>query len=134
MRSGNDSVTPNRPPAWLHRFQMLGTTVTVLLVGGMMIWHEALDHGLWLGATIGTAAVVYTTGLVLAGLKSDPDRVAWWPFALAGLAAGAAAELVNAQFVVTRELFLAAVTGVVIGTAHWTALWIWIRLNQRRPA
>ena len=71
----------------------------------------------------------------MAGLRSDPNRIAWWPFrAWPGPGQAPQAELVNAQFVVTRELFLAAVTGVVIGTAHWTALWIWIRLNERRPA
>jgi hypothetical protein len=33
---------------------------------------------------------------------------------------------------VTRELFLAAITGIVIGTAHWIALRIWIGLGERR--
>ena len=124
----------SRRPGWLTRIEMLGTTLTVLLVGGLMIWYEAVEHGAWLEATIAAAAVPYVAGVAVAGLRSDPTRISWWPFALAGAGAGATAELVNAQFVVTRELFLAAVTGVVIGTAHWTALWIWIRLNERRPA
>ena len=124
----------SRRPDWLTRIEMLGTTLTVLLVGGMMIWHEAIQHGAWLAVTIGSAGVLYVAGVAVAGLRSDPNRISWWPFALAGAGAGATAELVNAQFVVTRELLLAAVTGVVIGTAQWSALWIWIRLNQRGPA
>ncbi|HEX7337567.1 MAG TPA: hypothetical protein VF252_10205 [Gemmatimonadales bacterium] len=124
----------SRRPDWLIRIETLGTTLTVLLVGGMMIWYEAIEHGAWLAVTISSAAILYVAGIVLAGLRSDPQRIAWWPFVLSGSVAGAVAELINAQFVVTRELFLAAVTGVVIGTAHWTALWIWIRLNERRPA
>jgi hypothetical protein len=127
-------VPRSQPPGWLTRIEMLGTTITVLLVGGMMIWYEALEQGPRLAVTIGSAAVLYVAGLAIAGLRSDPHRISWWPFALAGVAAGAAAELINAQFMVTRELLLAAVTGVVIGTAHWTALWIWIRLDARRPA
>jgi hypothetical protein len=114
--------------------EMLGTTITVLLVGGMMMWYEAIQHGARLVVTIGSAAILYVGGMAVAGRRSDPRRISWWPFALAGAGAGAAAELVNAQFMITRELLLAAVTGGVVGTAHWTALWIWIRLNDRRPA
>lgn len=123
-----------RPPAWLTSLEMLGTTLTVLLVGSMMIWYEAVERDARLVATIGSGVILYVVVLVLAGLRSDPSRTAWWPFALAGAGAGAMAELINARFVVTRELFLATVTGVVIGTAHWAALRIWIRLNERRPA
>jgi hypothetical protein len=113
---------------------MLGTTLTVLMIGSMMIWYEAIAREARLATTIGSAVVIYVVGLAGFGLRSDPDRIAWWPFALAGLGAGAAAELVNAEFVVTRELLLAGVTGVVIGTAQWTALRVWIRLTERRPA
>jgi hypothetical protein len=35
---------------------------------------------------------------------------------------------------VTRELFIAAAAGLVIGTAHWAALCVWIRLVRRREA
>ena len=46
---------------------------------------------------------------------------------------GAAAELINARFLVTVELLVAVVTGLVIGTAHWAALRAWIGLGERRP-
>jgi hypothetical protein len=29
-------------------------------------------------------------------------------------------------------MFVAAATGVAIGTAHWAALRVWIRLTERR--
>lgn len=117
-------------PRWLSRIELLGTTIVVLLIGSMMIWYEALERGLLLVLTVGSAVLLYVVGLVLAGRKSDPTRIAWWPFALAGVVAGAVAELINAQFLVTWELFLAGVTGVVIGTAHWTALRVWIHLAE----
>lgn len=123
-----------QPPMWLSRIEMLGTTLTVLMVGSMMIWYEAIAREAHLAVTMGSGVILYVVGLGVFGLRSDPSRIAWWPFALAGLGAGAAAELVNAEFVVTRELFLAGVTGVVIGTAQWAALRVWIRLTDRRPA
>lgn len=123
-----------QPPIWLSRIEMLGTTLTVLMIGSMMIWYEAIAREAHLAVTIGSGVILYVVGLGVFGLRSDPNRIAWWPFALAGLGAGAAAELVNAEFVVTRELFLACVTGVVIGTAQWTALRLWIHLTERRPA
>ena len=43
------------------------------------------------------------------------------------MVAGAVAELSNARFLITVELLAAVVTGLVIGTAHWLALRIWIR-------
>lgn len=113
---------------------MLGTTAVVLLVGSMMLWHEALVRGRWLVIMIGSALLLYSLLLVLLGRRSDPSRVAWWPFAAAGVVTGAVAELINAKFLVTRELFVAAATGLVIGTAHWAALRIWIRLTARHPA
>lgn len=108
---------------------MLGTTLTVLMVGSMMIWYEAAEREGRLVATIAIAVGLYLLGLLLGGLRSDPARIAWWPFAVAGLAAGAAGELINAAFLVTPELLLAGVTGVVIGTAHWTALRVWLHLT-----
>ena len=53
-------------------------------------------------------------------------------FAAAGVVTGAAAELINARFLVTIELFAAVVTGLVIGTAHWAALRVWVGLGERR--
>ena len=113
---------------------MLGTTVVVLMVGSMMLWHEAIERGRWLVITIGSALLLYSTMVVVLGGRSDPSRVAWWPFAAAGAVTGAVAELINARFLVTEELFVAAVTGLVIGTAQWAALRIWIRLRARHPA
>ena len=119
-------------PDWLTRIETLGTTIVVLMVGSMMIWYEAAEHERRLVLTIGSAVVLYVLALVVLGRRSEPSRIAWWPFAFAGLVTGAIAELINARFLVTRELFLAAATGVVIGTAHWAALRVWIRLTERR--
>ncbi len=119
-------------PDWLSRTEMLGTTIVVLMVGSMMIWYEAAERERRLALTIGSAVLLYVVALVVFGRRSEPSRIAWWPFAFAGLATGAVAELINARFLVTRELFAAAATGMVIGTAHWAALRAWIRLTQRR--
>jgi hypothetical protein len=43
---------------------------------------------------------------------------------------GGVAELINAKFLVTVELLVAVVTGIVIGTAHWAALRVWIGLTK----
>ena len=118
-------------PSWLSRIETVGTTVIVLMVGGMMIWYEAVERAPRLAGTIGIAVLLYVAVLVLAGRRSAPGRIPWWPFAAAGLVTGAVAELINARFLVTRELFLAAVTGLVIGTAQWAALRVWIRLGER---
>jgi hypothetical protein len=119
-------------PDWLSRIETLGTTAVVLMVGSMMIWYEAVEREGRLVLTIGSAVFLYVVALVVFGRRSEPSRIAWWPFALAGLATGAVSELINAKFLVTHELFVAAITGVVIGTAHWAALRVWIRLTKRR--
>jgi hypothetical protein len=119
-------------PGWLSRIETLGTTTVVLMVGSMMIWHEAIMRDRWLAFTIVSAVLFYVAALLLCGWRSAPARIAWWPFASAGLATGAVAELINARFLVTREMLVAAATGVVIGTAHWAALRVWIRLTERR--
>jgi hypothetical protein len=118
-------------PHWVSRIETLGTTAVVLMVGSMMLWYEAVERGRRLVFTIGSAVVFYVVALVLLGLRSAPAQIAWWPFAVAGLATGAVAELINARFLVTRELFVAAATGLVIGTAHWAALRVWVRLTER---
>jgi hypothetical protein len=130
------SPSPNlagrdRGPAWLARIEMLGTTLVVLLIGIMMLWSEAAVRGRRLAITIASAVLLYVIGLVVFGRRSDPNRIAWLPFAVAGFAAGAVAELIHAQFMVTRELLSAGLTGVVIGTAHWVALRAWIHLGGR---
>jgi hypothetical protein len=130
----HDSRERGAHPPWLTRIETLGTTIVVLMIGSMMIWHEAIVRERRLTITIFSAILLYAAMLVLGGRRSDPSRIAWWPFALAGLATGAVAELINAKFLVTRELFLAAITGIVIGTAHWGALRIWIGLTERRSA
>jgi len=119
-------------PDWLSRIETLGTTIVVLMVGSMMIWYEAAERERRLAFTIGSAVLLYVVALVVFGRRSEPSRIAWWPFAFAGLTTGAIAELINAKFLVTRESFVAAATGVVIGTAHWAALRVWIRLSARR--
>lgn len=127
-------MTRRSRPVWLSRIETLGTTLIVLLVGGMMIWYEALERETRLAVTIGSAVLFYPLALVFFGRRSNPAHIAWWPFALAGVAAGAVAELINAQFMVTRELLVASATGVVIGTAQWIALCVWIGLTGRRTA
>jgi hypothetical protein len=109
---------------------MLGTTVVVLLIGSMMIWYEAVVRGPRLALTNASAALVYVVCLVVFGRRSEPNGIAWWPFIVAGFAAGAVAELINAQFMVTEELLMAGLTGVVIATAQWTALRVWIRARR----
>src|SRR2546423_6435736 len=111
-----------RGPAWLSRIETLGTTLVVLLIGSMMLWSEALMGGRRLTITIASAALVYIVSLMMWGRRSDPNGIAWWPFVVAGFAAGAVGELINAQFLVTRELLTAGLTGVAIGSAQWTAL------------
>lgn len=124
-------MTAPDQPAWLSRIEMLGTTIVVLMVGGMVLWSKAGERQPWLALVIGSALLIYTAGLVTLARRSDPAVVAWWPFALAGLVAGAVAELINAHLMVTRECAAAAVTGMVIGTAHWVALRAWLRLAGR---
>ena len=120
-------------PGWLTRIETLGTTLVVLMVGGMMIWFEAVERGGRLALTLGCAVILYAGVLGLCGRRSAPERIAWWPFAAAGSVTGAVAELINARFMVTVELLVAVVTGVVIGTAHWAALRVWIGLTQPPP-
>ena len=117
-------------PGWLTRLETLGTTAVVLMVGGMMIWYEALERGSRLALTIGSAVVLYVAVLVVCGRRSDPAGIAWWPFAAAGVVTGGVTELINAKFLITIELLAAVVTGLVIGTAHWAALRLWIRLGR----
>jgi len=128
MREGRTTA-----PDWLTRIETLGTTIVVLLVGGMMIWYEAVERERGLVVTIGIAVLLYAVALAGFGWRSAVSHIAWWPFAAAGLLSGAVSELINASFLVTRELFVAAVTGVVIGTAHWVALRVWIALTGPRP-
>jgi hypothetical protein len=97
-----------------------------------MLWYEGAERERRLALTIASAVILYAGALMVFGSRSTPSRIAWWPFAAAGLVTGAAAELINAKFLVTRELFVAGATGLVIGTAHWAALRVWIRLVQRR--
>ena len=118
-------------PGWLTRIETLGTTVVVLMMSAMMIWYEAVARGRRLVVTIVCAVILYVAVLVVSGRRSSPARISWWPFAAAGLVTGGVAELINARFLVTVELLAALVTGLVIGTAHWLALRIWIGLGQR---
>jgi hypothetical protein len=99
----------------------------------MMLWFEAVERERRLAVTIGSAVVVYVAVLVLSGRRSEPGGIPWWPFAAAGVVTGGVAELINARFLVTIELLAAVVTGLVIGTAHWVALRVWIGLGEGRP-
>jgi hypothetical protein len=116
-------------PAWLTSVEMLGTTAVVLMIGGMVLWYTAAVREPRLVLTIGSGLFIYVVCLVAFGRRSAP-HIAMWPFALAGLCAGVIAELVNAQFLMTRESAAAGLTGVVIGTAQWAALRTWLRLTR----
>jgi len=118
-------------PGWLTRIETLGTTIVVLMVGGMMVWYEAVQRERRLIVTIGAALLLYSAALAGFGWRSAASHIAWWPFVAAGFLSGAVSELINASFLVTRELFVAGVTGVVIGTAHWIALRVWIGLTEK---
>ena len=132
-RSGADAARPNGP-WWLSRIETLGSTVVVLMVGGMMIWAKAPARGPSLALVIGSGAVVYVLVLVALGRRSASPAVPWAPFAAAGVAGGAVAELINAQMVLTQEFAAACVTGAVIGTAQWAALRTWLGLIRRGKA
>lgn len=127
-----DLAARPRAPRWLSQIETLSTTIIVVMVGGMMLWYEAIERERRLTLVIGSAALLYVVGLVEFGRRSDPATIAWWPFGLAGLVAGSVAELINAQFLITWELTVAGLTGVVIGTAQWAALRLWLRLTENR--
>jgi hypothetical protein len=118
-------------PGWLMRIETLGTTLVVLMIGAMMVWYEAVQRERRLVVTIACAVVLYVAVLVMTARRSG-GGIPWWPFAAAGVVTGAAAELINARFLVTLELLTAVVTGLVIGTAHWAAVRVWIGLGARR--
>ena len=71
--------------------------------------------------TLGTTAVVLMVGSMMVWYESVErgGRLA--------LVIGSAVSLYVAALV-------AAVTGLVIGTAHWAALRVWLGLTQRREA
>jgi hypothetical protein len=120
-------------PGWLTRIETIGTTTVVLMIGAMMIWFEAVERNRRLVVTIGCGVLAYVAVLMLFGRRAEPGGIPWWPFAAAGVVTGATAELINARFLVTIELLAAVVTGLVIGTAHWIALRVWVGLGARRP-
>ena len=99
-----------------------------------MLWSQSLVRGQRLTITIASAGLVYVVCLVIFGRRSDPRDIAWWPFVVAGCTAGAVGELINAKFLITRELLSAGLTGIAIGTAQWLALRVWIRLTRSRAA
>jgi hypothetical protein len=119
-------------PGWLMRIETLGTTLVVLMIGAMMVWYEAVQRERRLVVTIACAVVLYVAVLVMTARRSGSGGIPWWPFAAAGMVTGAAAELINARFLVTLELLTAVMTGLVIGTAHWAAVRVWIGLGVRR--
>ena len=116
-------------PRWLSRIETLGSTLIVLMVGGMVLWFKAAARDPRVALAIGSGILVYVLGLVGLGRRSTAAAIAWWPFAGAGLAAGAVAELINAKMLLTREFAVASLIGIVVGTAQWAALRIWLRLT-----
>ena len=123
-----------RASGWLGSIQMLGTTIVVLMIGGMVLWLKAESRDLRLAFTIASAVVIYAGGVAVLGRRSRGARIPIRPFAIAGLCAGAIAELVNAQFLLTRECAAAGLTGAVIGLAHWAALRSWLHLSPAEGA
>lgn len=128
------SVERRRSPRWLTSIEMLGTTIVVLMVGALVLWLKAGTREARLVFTIGSGLLVYAVGVVALGRRSSPSHISVRPFALAGLCAGAVAELVNAQFLLSREFAVAGLTGAAIGLAHWVALRTWLRLMGGRSA
>jgi len=118
-------------PGWLYRTETLGTTIVVLMIGAMVLWFKSAERETRVVFVISVAVLLYAAGLVVLGRRSNPATVAWWPFAAAGVVAGGVAELINARLLLSRESVAAAVTGLVIGTAHWVALRTWLRLTGR---
>ena len=121
-------------PGWLSRIETLGTTIVVLMIGAMVLWFKSAEREKRVVFVIGVAVLLYAAGLVVLGRRSNPATVAWWPFAAAGVVAGGVAELINARLLLSRESVAAAVTGLVIGTAHWIALRTWLRLTGRHAS
>jgi phosphoglycerol transferase MdoB-like AlkP superfamily enzyme len=115
---------------WLSRVETLGTTVVVLMIGGMVLWFKAADHEPRLIVVIAVALIVYAAALVAFGRRFRETPAAPWPFLLAGVCAGSIAEAVNAQFLMTREFFAACLTGAAIGLAQWAALRTWLHLAR----
>jgi len=118
-----------RSPRWLTSIEMLGTTLVVLMVGAMVLWLRAGSRETRLVFTLGSGLLVYAVTVVALGRRSSPSRIALRPFALAGACAGAVAELVNAQFILSWEFAVAGLTGAAIGLTHWAALRTWLRLT-----
>jgi hypothetical protein len=123
-----------RRTGWLFSIQMLGTTTIVLMIGALMLWFKAVVHDSHSLVTIGGGLLVYAIGVVGFGRRFSPSSIAVWPFLLAGALAGGVAELVNAEFLMTREFLAALITGTIIGFAHWAALRSWLGLTERRRA
>lgn len=128
------NVERRRSPRWLTSIEMLGTTIVVLMVGAVVVWVRAGSRETRLVFTLGSGLLVYAVAVVALGRRSSPSRISLRPFALAGACAGAIAELVNAQFLLSREFVVAGLTGAVIGLAHWAALRTWLRLTGDRSA
>ena len=122
--------SPGGGLSWFATIEMLGTTIVVLMVGAMVLWLKAGTRDSRLVFTIASALCVYAGGVVVLGSRSPPSPIAAWPFVLAGLCAGGVAELVNAEFLLSREFVVAGLTGAAIGLAHWTALRTWLRFNR----
>lgn len=124
---------PSRRPEWLWSVEMLGTTVVVLMISAAILWGRADDPGAWLGVGLGAGVLVYVAVVVGLSRGAASPGVAWWPFAVAGAAAGGVAEIINAEFLISREFAAAIVTGGVIGMAQWVALRTWLRLTRATP-
>lgn len=123
----------SRRPEWLWSVEMLGTTVVVLMISAALLWGRADAPGAWLAVGLAAGVLVYVA-VVVGLVRSTPSSgIAWWPFAAAGAAAGGVAEIINAEFLISREFAAAIVTGGVIGTAQWVALRIWLRLTRATP-
>jgi hypothetical protein len=123
----------SRRPEWLWSVEMLGTTVVVLMISAAILWGRADDPGAWLAVGLGAGVLVYAAVVVALGRGPASSGIAWWPFAVAGAVAGGVTEIINAEFLFTREFAAAMVTGGVIGTAQWVALRTWLRLTRATP-
>jgi hypothetical protein len=124
---GISSEAPTGQQPWWRRMDMLATTSTVLVVGGTVLWGNTVDHGWRDSLAIASALLIYPAGLaLLAGRTRGAVRVT--TFIVAGVAAGSVAQMINGNFMIDRELGVAATTGAFVGVAHWVAARAWTRL------
>jgi len=114
------------PPLW-RRMDLLATTSTVLVVGGIALWRAGDERGWRASLGIGSALMLYPVSLALLAARAR-GAMRLPVFIGAGLAAGGIGQLIHGKFMIDRSLGVAAATGAFVGLAHWLAARTWSRL------